>query len=460
MRAMPDTFKSDQVAALPPSTVLTVSELNRLARRTLEQRFPLLQVAGEISNLTRAASGHVYFTLKDEQAQVRCTMWRSKAQLLAFRPENGMQVEARALVTLYEVRGDFQLSIEGLRQAGAGNLFEAFLRLKTRLEAEGLFDPTRKRALPRFPRRIGIITSPAAAAFQDVLVTLRRRAPNLQVVLYPAAVQGETAALQLRQALAAASDRASDDQIDLVLLVRGGGSIEDLNAFNDEALARVIRASRVPVISGVGHETDFTIADFAADARAPTPTGAAELASGGYFDAGQRLLQLEQGLQRTMQRRLDTLAQRLDRASLRLRHPRERIAAEVERCEQLRERLARARSRMVERNQARLEMLAVRIRALCPTIGPAREHLERLSRRLTEAAARLIADRQRRTDTLAVQLALLAPQAVLARGYSIARDRQGHIVRSIDDLAQGDALEIQLHDGRVNTRVEATHKGA
>lgn len=460
MRAMPDTFKSDQVAALPPSTVLTVSELNRLARRTLEQRFPLLQVAGEISNLTRAASGHVYFTLKDEQAQVRCTMWRSKAQLLAFRPENGMQVEARALVTLYEVRGDFQLSIEGLRQAGAGNLFEAFLRLKTRLEAEGLFDPTRNRALPRFPRRIGIITSPAAAAFQDVLVTLRRRAPNLQVVLYPAAVQGETAAMQLRQALAAASDRASDDQIDLVLLVRGGGSIEDLNAFNDEALARVIRASSVPVISGVGHETDFTIADFAADARAPTPTGAAELASGGYFDAGQRLLQLEQGLQRTMQRRLDTLAQRLDRASLRLRHPRERIAAEVERCEQLHERLARARSRMVERNQARLEMLAVRIRALCPTIGPAREHLERLSRRLTEAAARLIADRQRRTDTLAVQLELLAPQAVLARGYSIARDRQGHIVRSIDDLAQGDALEIQLHDGRVNTRVEATHKGA
>lgn len=459
MRAMPDTFKSDQVAALPPSTVLTVSELNRLARRTLEQRFPLLQVAGEISNLTRAASGHVYFTLKDEQAQVRCTMWRSKAQLLAFRPENGMQVEARALVTLYEVRGDFQLSIEGLRQAGAGNLFEAFLRLKTRLEAEGLFDPTRKRALPRFPRRIGIITSPAAAAFQDVLVTLRRRAPNLQVVLYPAAVQGETAALQLRQALAAASDRASDDQIDLVLLVRGGGSIEDLNAFNDEALARVIRASSVPVISGVGHETDFTIADFAADARAPTPTGAAELASGGYFDAGQRLLQLEQGLQRTMQRRLDTLAQRLDRASLRLRHPRERIAAEVERCEQLHERLARARSRMVERNQARLEMLAVRIRALCPTIGPARERLERISRRLTEAAARLIADRQRRTDTLAVQLELLAPQAVLARGYSITRDRQGHIVRSIDGLAQGDALEIQLHDGRVNTRVEATHKG-
>ena len=457
MRAMPDTNATGQ-AAFTPATMLSVSELNRLARRTLEQRFPLLQVAGEISNLTRAASGHVYFTLKDEQAQVRCTMWRSKAQLLAFRPENGMQVEARALVTLYEVRGDFQLSIEGLRQAGAGNLYEAFLRLKVQLEAEGLFDPALKRELPKFPRRIGIVTSPAAAAYQDVLVTLRRRAPKLEIVLYPAAVQGEAAPAQLRQALAKASERASQDQVDLVLLVRGGGSIEDLNAFNDEALAREIRACSVPVISGVGHETDFTIADFAADVRAATPTGAAELASSGYFDAAQRLVQLDRSLQLAVERKLDTLAQRLDRASLRLRHPRERLAAEVERCARLDERLTRARHRSMERHQARLDMLAVRLGAVRPSVAPALERLDRLATRFSDAGNHLIADARRRTDALAVQLELLAPQAVLARGYSITRDHEGRIVRSIDGLTQGDALEIQLHDGRIDARVEASQK--
>lgn len=457
MRAMPNTNDTGE-AVLSAATILSVSDLNRLARRTLEQRFPLLQVAGEISNLTRAASGHVYFTLKDEQAQVRCTMWRSKAQLLAFRPENGMQVEARAQVTLYEVRGDFQLSIEGLRQAGAGNLFEAFLRLKMRLEAEGLFDPALKRMLPTFPRRVGIVTSPAAAAYQDVLATLRRRAPRLEIVLYPAAVQGELAPAQLRRALLTASGRASQDQVDLILLVRGGGSIEDLNAFNDEALARAIRACAVPVISGVGHETDFTIADFAADVRAATPTGAAELASTGYFDAGERLVQLERSLQRAMERSLDTLAQRLDRASLRLRHPRERIATEIERCARLDERLARARYRIVERNQARLDMLAVRLGAVRPSVPPALDRLDRLATRFSDAGTRLIADARRRADALAVQLELLAPQAVLARGYSITRDREGRILRSIDGLAQGDALEIQTHDGRIDARVEALHK--
>ena len=442
----------------PPSGILTVSELNRLARRTLEQRFPLLQVAGEISNLTRAASGHVYFTLKDAQAQVRCTMWRNKAQLLAFRPENGMQVEARALVTLYEVRGDFQLSIEGLRQAGSGNLFEAFLRLKTRLEAEGLFDTALKRTPPRFPRGVGIITSPSAAAFHDVLVTLRRRAPNLRVVLYPAAVQGDAASSQLRKALAAASARASDDRIDLILLVRGGGSIEDLNAFNDEDLARTIRGSAVPVISGVGHETDFTIADFAADIRAPTPTGAAELASSGYFEAKQRLVQLEQGLQRTLQRKLDTSFQRLDRAALRLRHPRERIAAGLERCEQLDQRMTRARARFVERNQARLDVLAVRLRAARLSIVPSREQLDGIEKRLSAAGSRLVTNNRQRTEALAVQLELLAPLAVLARGYSITRDREGRIVRSTDELAHGQAIEVQLPDGRIDAVVEATRK--
>ncbi len=282
----------DGAAGSLSTPVIAVSALNRMAREALEAALPLLWVGGEISNLTRASSGHVYFTLKDASAQVRCAMWRNRAQLLAFRPENGMRVEARALVTLYEARGDYQLNVEALRPAGIGNLFEAFNRLKARLAAEGLFDPDQRRPLPRFPRAVGIVTSLQAAALRDVLVTLRRRAPHLPVVLYPAPVQGADAAARLVAAVRDAGRRAPQDGIDLLLLVRGGGSIEDLWSFNDEALARALRACPLPVVCGVGHETDFTIADFAADLRAPTPTGAAEIASAGWLTVndGQSLL--------------------------------------------------------------------------------------------------------------------------------------------------------------------------
>ena len=259
-----------------PAPVIPVSLLNRMARERLESAFPLCWVAGEISNLTYAASGHVYFTLKDAQAQARCVMYRNRAQLLGWRLANGQRIEARVLATLYEARGDFQLNVENARQAGTGNLYEEFLRRKARLEAEGLFSPENKRALPAFPRRIGLITSPQAAALRDVLTTLRRRAPQLSVVLYPTPVQGAGAAQQIVEALRTAGAR---DECDLLIVCRGGGNLEDLWEFNDETLARAIRACPLPVISGVGHETDFTLADFAADCRAPTPTAAAELAA-------------------------------------------------------------------------------------------------------------------------------------------------------------------------------------
>ena len=259
-----------------PAPVIPVSLLNRMARERLESAFPLCWVAGEISNLTYAASGHVYFTLKDAQAQVRCVMYRNRAQLLGWRLANGQRIEARVLVTLYEARGDFQLNVENARQAGTGNLYEEFLRRKARLDAEGLFAPEHKRDLPAFPRRIGLITSPQAAALRDVLTTLRRRAPQVGVVLYPTPVQGAGAAREIVAALRMAGERK---ECDLLILCRGGGSLEDLWEFNDEALARAIRACPLPVISGVGHETDFTLADFAADCRAPTPTAAAELAA-------------------------------------------------------------------------------------------------------------------------------------------------------------------------------------
>ncbi|HWJ93360.1 MAG TPA: exodeoxyribonuclease VII large subunit, partial [Telluria sp.] len=263
---------ADPAYAAPP--VLSVTALNQQVARLLERTFPLVWIGGEVSNFTRASSGHWYFTLKDDAAQVRAVMFRGRAQFAGFTPREGDKVEVRALVTLYGARGDYQINVEAIRRAGVGALYEAFLRLKEKLSAQGLFDQERKRALPLFTRSIGIVTSPQAAALRDVLTALRRRAPHVNIVLYPAPVQGQYAADKISDAIMTASRRA---EVDVLLVCRGGGSIEDLWAFNEEVLARAIAASAVPVVSGVGHETDFTIADFVADLRAPTPSAAAEL---------------------------------------------------------------------------------------------------------------------------------------------------------------------------------------
>lgn len=432
---------------------ISVSALNRMAREALEAALPLLWVGGEISNLTRASSGHVYFTLKDANAQVRCAMWRNRAQLLAFRPENGMRVEVRALVTLYEARGDYQLNIEALRPAGIGNLFETFNRLKAKLAAEGLFDADTRRPLPRFPRAVGIVTSLQAAALRDVLVTLRRRAPHLPVVLYPAPVQGADAAARLVAAVQAAGRRAAQDRVDLLLLVRGGGSIEDLWSFNDEALARAVRACPMPVVCGVGHETDFTIADFAADVRAPTPTGAAELASAGWHAARSELDGLQPRLQRAIGRRLEGLAQRVDRAGLRLVHPRERLRQEGTRLEHQGERLQRALERRLERAAQRCAQARLRLAAAAPRPAAQRAWLDTLAQRLQRASATLLAHRRTRLETLSAHLEHLAPAAVLARGYAIARDAHGSVLRSAANVPPGAAVSIQLADGSLDTRV-------
>src|SRR5690349_8117153 len=282
--------------------VLSVGELNRLARTALEQNLPLCWVAGEISNFKRYDSGHCYFTLKEETAQVECVMFRQKAMLLGWQPESGMQVEVRACATLYEARGKYQITVESMRRAGLGALYEAFERLKARLHREGLFDPARKRALPRFPRALGIVTSPKAAALRDVLTILKRRAPGLPVVVYPTPVQGEGAAARIADAIRLAGSRRD---CDVLIVCRGGGSIEDLWAYNDEQLARVIHASSIPIVSGVGHETDFTIVDFVADVRAPTPTAAAQLASPDRLETCQQLRQLELRFGRTLKRSLE-----------------------------------------------------------------------------------------------------------------------------------------------------------
>ena len=392
----------------PQRPILSVSELLRSVRDTLERRFPLLWVRGELSNLNYAASGHCYFTLKDRGAQVDCVMYRSRAQAFDASLREGMQVEAQVLVSLYEPRGRFQLTVENLRPAGLGPLYERFLRLKEKLEREGLFDPASKRALAPYPRTIGVVTSRAAAALRDVLTTLARRNPAVRVIVYPTPVQGEGAAGRIAAMLATASSRA---ECDVLLLVRGGGSIEDLWSFNEERVARAIRASRIPVVVGVGHETDFTIADFAADRRAPTPTAAAELATPSRAEIAANLAQCLRSLSREMRRRLQYAAQALDGCAKRLVHPAERLRRSGERLTALRTRLALALGHRVHRSSAQLERLQA-------------------------------------------SLASLDPQAVLARGYSITRNSAGVVLRDASQARDGERILTTLGRGALQSEVK------
>ena len=435
----------------PP--ILSVSMLNRLARERLESAFPLCWVAGEISNLTQAASGHVYFSLKDEGAQVRCVMFRNRAQLLGWRLENGQHVEARVLVSLYEARGDFQLNVETARQAGAGRLYEQFLRLKEKLEREGLFDDVGKRALPAFPTRIGIVTSLQAAALRDVLTTLARRAPHVHLTLYPTPVQGEGAAAQIASAIRAAGQHG---ECDLLILCRGGGSLEDLWAFNDEALARTIRASTLPIISGVGHETDFTIADFAADQRAPTPTAAAELAAPARESLLNHLLMLHAQLHRQTAHRLEQYGQRLDLLAHRLQHPAQRLAAQTDRLNSLQHRLRGALAESGARGRRTLADLSHRLLLARPECSTLARRLATLPIRLDVAWQQRQSHRAAALTRLSDSLEHLNPQNVLGRGYSIVSDRQGNIVRDSRTLEPNDVLLVSFHSGHAQAQVTST----
>lgn len=430
--------------------VLTVSELNRHAKAVLEQTFPLLWVAGEISNFTRAASGHWYFTLKDGQAQVRCAMFRHKSQYMDFKPDNGMQVEVRALVTLYEARGEFQLSVESMRRAGLGALFEAFEKLKARLSLEGLFDPERKQALPAFPQRIGIITSPAAAALRDVLTTLRRRMPNIPALIYPVPVQGEGAAQKIAAAIQLAGQRR---ECDVLILCRGGGSIEDLWAFNEEAVARAIAACEIPVICGVGHETDFTIADFAADRRAPTPTAAAELATPHRADLLQRLAVLQAGLTRQAMRGLEQRMQQVDYLARRLLHPGTRIRNQQQHLGHLALRLKQSAPRLVEQQEWRVQRLASRLAAAAPATQALESRLQQLRQRLDRAMESRLQGHQTSMQRLAANLQHLNPEAVLERGFSMVRAASGRIVRSSAELSLHEEVSMTFAHGSATARV-------
>lgn len=437
------------------TTVISVSELNRQARQMLERKFPLQWIAGEISNLTRAASGHIYFTLKDEGAQARCVMFRSRAQTLPWRLENGQQVEARALVSLYEARGDFQLNVEALRRAGLGRLFEAFARLKEKLDTEGLFSPERKRPLPRFPRHIGIVSSPQAAALRDVLAALRRRAPNVHAILYPTPVQGEGAASSIAAAIATADRR---DECELLLLVRGGGSIEDLWAFNEEPVARAIAACSRPLVCGVGHETDLTIADLVADLRAATPTAAAELATQGWFDAGAEINALQHALHNAIADRIARAQQGLDHLALRLIHPAQRLARGREQLALLSSRLGAALARETRRHRERIDRNALRLGRNIPRTEHRRGRLALLDQRLAAAIQRQTEQRRNTLAALHAALAHLNPQATLARGFAIVRDAAGRVVSDAATLRNGDAASIDLAHGHAHVRVVDSSK--
>jgi exodeoxyribonuclease VII large subunit len=436
---------------VPAAAILSVSALNRSVRDLLEHRLPLAWVGGEISNYMHARSGHLYFSLKDSAAQVRCVMFRSRGMLLDWQPRDGMQVEVRALVTLYEPRGDFQLNVEFMRPAGLGARYEAFLRLRDRLERDGLFDPLAKRPLPAYPRAIGVVTSRAAAALRDVLTTLRRRNPAIPVVVYPTAVQGEGAPANIVAALAAAGRRA---ECDVLILCRGGGSIEDLWAFNDERVARAVRASPIPVVVGVGHETDFTIADFAADVRAPTPTAAAELVSPPRDELLARIGLLAARLRRNVARDLENRMQALDHLSRRVVHPGRRLEAQAALVAQLSLRLAQAVARRLDRDRWTVRDLVGRSRRHLPPLEMLSLRAAQLGARVGSASERRLAVGVARIDALVRSLSHLDPRAVLERGYSIVRDEAGRIVRRSRQVATGDLVGITFADGSASARVE------
>ena len=436
--------------------IYSVSRLAREARAVLEGSFPLLWVEGELTNLAQPASGHIYFSLKDEAAQVRCAMFRPRRLLLGFRPVNGQHVLVRARVSLYEGRGEFQLIVEHMEPAGEGALRMELERLKQRLAAEGLFDPAQKRPLPPFPRCLGIITSPTGAAIRDLLAVLRRRFPALPVILYPAQVQGEGAVDELVAALELANRRG---ECDLLILARGGGSLEDLMAFNAEALARAIRRSAIPVVTGIGHEIDTSIADLAADQRAATPSAAAELVSPSAEHLAQRLHAFERRLGSQEARILAALRQRLAAAErhLSLVHPLGRVQRRQQQVDELARRLAEALGRRLERGGARWQRLDARLQAASPVrlIAQMRARSVAAAGHLRRVMPGLIGSRRARLAVAVQGLEALSPLATLARGYALVRrlpDRQ--VVRDARELAPGSEIEAQLARGRLRARVE------
>ena len=441
--------------------VFTVSELNRTVRDILETGLGAIWIEGELSNIARPASGHLYFSLKDRDAQVRCAMFRSRNRLLDFRPEAGAQVRLRGRVSVYEARGDYQIIVEQMEPAGAGALARAFEALKKRLDAEGLFAAERKRPLPRMPRRIGVITSPSGAAVRDVLQVLGRRFPAVPVIVYPVPVQGERAAPAIARMIARAGRR---NECDVLLLVRGGGSLEDLWPFNEETVARAIVDCPLPIVSGVGHEVDVTIADFAADERAPTPSAAAERVVPDATELLQAVARLRRRLDATGRALLRRRATRLAETEARLRrqHPERRLQQLQQRRDELATRLHRAGRRLVDERKTRLARLRARLHRASPRarIDRRGERLATVERRLRGAVRHDLDRRDQRVAALARALEAVSPLATLGRGYALVRRAEdGTAIVRAAQTVPGDALDVRLADGRLDAEVTRVERG-
>ena len=439
---------------VPDRKVWTVSQLTARIRDLLEGEFEDLWVEGEISNTHASQAGHIYFTLKDEKAQIRCACFRDKLRGIKFRPEDGLKVTVRGAVSVYELRGEYQMYVTQIEPVGLGALQLAFEQLKQRLEAEGLFDPARKKPLPLLPRRIGLVTSPTGAAVRDVLRILKRRFPNVYVLLYPVRVQGDEAPGEIAAALEYFSRR---DAADVLLLVRGGGSLEDLWAFNEEQVARAIAACPIPVISGIGHETDFTIADFVADVRASTPSNAAEIVVRTRDEFLRHIEQLARSLAQHV--RLALLARRsrlhelqAHRGFRRLDHL---LRQHRQRADEMTGRLGELLRRRLELSRRRVEVAQARVRAFDfrPRIATLEMRLAQRRQDVGIRMERLLRARAERIDRLRTQLEERSPLRVLERGYAVAYDAQGNVVRSADQVEVGDAVSIQLARGRLTTEV-------
>jgi exodeoxyribonuclease VII large subunit len=433
--------------------MLTVSELNRNTKQFLEQNTPLLWVHGEISNLKCYQSGHWYFSLKDANAQVRCVLFGHKNQYIDWQPKDGMHVEVFAIVTLYEPRGDFQLNVETMRRAGLGELFEAFEQLKAKLEKAGLFSIANKKPLPAFPKQIGIITSPNTAALRDVLSTLQRRMPSLPIIIYPTLVQGKTASNSIADAIRIACRRA---ECTVLILCRGGGSIEDLWAFNEEIVAHAIAASPIPIISGIGHETDFTIADFVADMRAPTPTGAAELTSRDHKELNHFLNSLHQRMYRVTLHRIEYAMQQVDILSHRLIYPGDRIAQQTVHLQHVQDKFFKIWEHQIEKKQWKLLELNQQLKIASPNIVRRIEQQNELTSRFRHAYSHYFETLLIKLQHLQAQLSHLNPQAVLERGYSITFSIDNTIILDSKQINPGDKIQVKFAHGLCDANVTKT----
>ena len=432
-----------------PSSI-SVSELNALAKALLEDHLAGLWIAGEVSNLTRAASGHYYFSLKDSRAQVRCAMFKGAAARLAKPLKEGDHIEVAGKISIYETRGEFQITVNEVRLKGLGQLYEAYERLKAQLQAEGAFAAERKKPLPARAQCIGIVTSLAAAALRDVVTTLKRRAPEIPVIVYPTAVQGAGSEFQITQAIKTASQRA---ECDVLIVCRGGGSIEDLWAFNEEMVVRAIEACAIPVVSGVGHETDFTLADFVADVRAPTPTGAAELVSPNRQESLHRLAQAKGRLKTVLEQRYFDASQKLDWLARQIRHPRQKLDEQRTYIQKLAQTLSYSMTQNVRAHTARFEHQTQALKHCRPDISVYRQDINRFQTTLSHAFRQLLAHRRQSLTAQTALLEAVSPQQILERGFSVVKNTRGQVIRNADALKQWQKLHITFADGETDVRV-------